>query len=128
MRDRIELGLAILLALAFLGAGGSKLAGVEQHVTNFDKWGYPLWFMYVTGLIEVGGAAMLPFKRTRFFGAALLVATMTGAILTHIVAGEIGGPMVPPIVLLSLSGYLVWRERARLNDLLGSNSATPTAA
>ena len=35
----ISVGLRILLSIAFLGAGGSKLAGVEMMVMTFDQIG-----------------------------------------------------------------------------------------
>ena len=35
----ISVGLRILLSIAFLGAGGAKLAGVEMMVMTFDQIG-----------------------------------------------------------------------------------------
>lgn len=48
-------GLSGLVNLAFLMAGGTKLAGVEMHTENFARWGYPNWFKYVTGSVELMG-------------------------------------------------------------------------
>ena len=106
--------LALLLALAFLGAGGSKLAGDAMHVANFDRWGYPSWFMYVTGLIEVVAALLILLPKTRFYGAALLVPTMIGAILTHIVGGDGLDTIIAPLVLLALVGFVAWTERSKV--------------
>lgn len=36
----LSLGLRILLTLAFVGAGGAKLAGVEMMVATFDQIGF----------------------------------------------------------------------------------------
>src|ERR1700676_1723173 len=44
-----------LVALAFLGAGGAKLAGVPVMVEMFGKVGLGQWFRYFTGLLEVAG-------------------------------------------------------------------------
>ena len=44
---------AVLLALAFLGAGSAKLTSQPMMVSNFAAWGFPGWFLYVTGAIEV---------------------------------------------------------------------------
>ena len=49
----ISVGLRLLLSIAFLGAGGSKLAGVEMMVMTFDQIGWGQGFRYVTGAIEV---------------------------------------------------------------------------
>ena len=43
--------LQALLGLAFLGAGGQKLAGTDQMVNDFDRYGYPQWFRIVTGSV-----------------------------------------------------------------------------
>lgn len=101
-----------LLTLGFLMFGGSKLAGQQMHVENFARWGYPTWFMYLTGLIEVVGAVLLWPQRTRLIGALLLVATMLGAILTHLVNGE-AAFITMPVVLLLLAAFVAWSNRPR---------------
>ncbi len=101
---------SVLLGLLFLGAGGSKLAGGQMHVESFARWGYPPWFQYVTGLVEVAAALLIVLPATRFYGAALLVCTMLGAVATHVMAGEssmLGGPAV----LLGLSAVVAWTHR-----------------
>ncbi len=104
------LAVSILLGLAFLGAGGSKLAGAQMHVENFARWGYPAWFQYVTGLVEVVGALMTLVPATRFYGAVLLVCTMAGAVVTHLNAGE-GSMIGAPITLMVLSALVAWGHR-----------------
>ena len=108
-------GVSVLLGLAFLMAGGTKLMGQEMHVENYIRWGYPNWFMYVTGTIEVLGTVLIVIPATRFYGALLLVATMVGAIFTHIQANE--PEMLPaPIVLLLLSGFVAWMNRPNAGE------------
>src|SRR3977135_4087524 len=53
----------VALALMFLMAGGSKLAGVPAMVSLFDALGVGQWFRYVTGTIELteGIAPLIPF-------------------------------------------------------------------
>ena len=107
---------AVQLALAamFLLAGGSKLLGVPAMVALFDAIGIGQWFRYVTGLIEVGSAIALLVPSIAVFGALTLVATMVGAIATHLfIVG--GSPAVPAILLLG-SAAVVW---ARRHQLLG---------
>ncbi|WP_375267493.1 DoxX family protein [Planktotalea sp.] len=55
----LSLGLRALLTLAFVGAGGAKLAGVEMMVATYDAIGVGQWFRYLTGIIEIGAAALL---------------------------------------------------------------------
>jgi uncharacterized membrane protein YphA (DoxX/SURF4 family) len=98
------------VTLAFLASGGSKLAGAEMNVENFIRWGYPVWFMYVVGLIEVGGVALLLIPKSRFYGAAVLTINMLGAVFTHIAAGE--AAMLPaPLMLGLLAGFIGWNYR-----------------
>ncbi|MBI1930713.1 DoxX family protein [Candidatus Poribacteria bacterium] len=111
-KNLVTLSVSVLLALVFLGSGGSKLAGVRMHIENFARWGYPNWFMYVTGLVEVAGAALVLVPATRFYGAALLVCTMLGAIVTHLKAGELA-MLPPPFVLLVLAGLVAWVRRPK---------------
>ena len=59
----ISVGLRLLLSIAFLGAGGSKLAGVEMMVMTFDQIGWGQGFRYVTGAIEVIGVVLLWLPR-----------------------------------------------------------------
>ena len=48
---RTALVLQFLLALAFLAAGGAKLAGVSDMVEVFDSIGIGQWFRLVTGAV-----------------------------------------------------------------------------
>ena len=99
----------VALAGMFLLAGGSKLLGVPAMVALFDAIGVGQWFRYVTGLIEVGSAIALLVPSFAVFGALALVATMVGAIVTHLfIVG--GSPAVPAILLLG-SAAVVWTRR-----------------
>jgi len=112
LKKAMVVSLAALLALVFLVAGGSKLVNPESAVESFARWGYAPWFVYVTGLVEVTGAALLLVARVRFIGAVLLGVTMIGAFFTHWQAGE-SGALPVPLVLLVLAvivGWLSWRS------------------
>ena len=98
--------LQVLVAFAFLGAGFGKLSGQPMMVEMFDKLGLGQWFRYVTGAIELGSAILLLVPRLTFVGAGLLVCTMTGAVIAHLL--KLGGSPVPPLVLLTLSGVIAW--------------------
>ena len=39
-----------ILALIFILSGGAKVAGLEFEIVAFERWGYPMWFMYLTGV------------------------------------------------------------------------------
>jgi putative oxidoreductase len=106
----------ILLAAAFVMAGGSKLAGAPAMVATFDKLGMGQWFLYFTGLTEVTGALLLLIPVTGFWGALILLATMCGAVAAHLL--RLGGNPAAPIVLGALAAFVAYRLRP---------TATPTA-
>ena len=98
-----------LVALAFLGAGGAKLAGTASMVELFDKVGRGQWFRYFTGLLEVAGAIGLLIPRYALYAAGLLAVVMVGAIFTHLTV--LGTSPAVPVVLLVLSGTIAFLRK-----------------
>ena len=101
--------LSILCAAMFLFAGGSKLAGQAEMVQAFEAIGVGQWFRYLTGLIEVTGAALLLVPSLAFYGAVALAVTMVGAIIAHLFV--IGGSPLVPIVLLAATSAIAYLRR-----------------
>ena len=99
-----------LVAVAFIGAGGTKLAGVPAMVEMFAKVGLGQWFRYVTGLLEVAGAIGLLIPRYAFYAAVLLGIVMVGAVIAEVAV--IGDSPVPPAVLLVLSGIIAYLRKS----------------
>ena len=98
-----------LVALAFLGSGGAKLAGAAAMVELFDKVGRGQWFRYFTGLLEVAGGIGLLIPRYAFYAAGLLAVVMVGAIIAHLTV--LGTSPAVPVVLLALSGTIAWLRK-----------------
>ena len=104
--------LQIATAAMFFMAGISKLAGVSAMVQLFATIGFGQWFRYLTGAIEVVSATLLLIPSLASFGAALLIPTMVGAIVTHLFV--VGGSPAIPIALLAASiaiVFLKWSDR-----------------
>jgi len=99
----------IVAAAAFLLSGGMKLLSLGPTAQMFDLIGLGQWFRYLTGTIEVVSAVLLLVPGLAFFGAALLVPTMIGAIATHLFV--IGGTPAPAIVLLGVTATIAWQRR-----------------
>lgn len=76
--------LQVVLGLAFLAAGGAKLAGVQQFVDLFDKIGFGQWFRYFTALCEIVGGVLLLWPKTVLPAVALLCCVMVGAAISHL--------------------------------------------
>ena len=98
-----------LAALAFISAGGSKLAGAPVMVEMFDKVGLGQWFRYLTGLLEVAGAIGLLVPRYAFNAARLLAIVMVGAVIAHL--SVLGGSFAPALVLLVLAGIIAYLRK-----------------
>ncbi len=113
----LSIGLRAVLTLAFVGAGGAKLAGVEMMVGTFDAIGVGQWFRYATGIIEVGAAVLLWLPGRQALASALLGATMVGAILAHLLI--LGPSAIPAIVLGLISAAVVYLHRDQINETLG---------
>lgn len=108
---------SILVGLAFLLAGSSKLAGLEQHVQSFEEFGLPIWLMYVVGATEVVAGGLLMLARTRFIAAIALAGTMLGAVGSHALVGH-GSEVVPSAVLLIASLAIAYVTRQQLFDIV----------
>lgn len=106
--------LAALLGLAFLASGAPKVVGMDLQ--DFSRFGYPGWFLYVVGVMEVVGGLLVFVPATRRYGAAVIACVMVGAIVTHLKMGETG-EVIPPAVLLAMAAVLVWVYRPRLKQL-----------
>jgi len=107
--------LQVALAALFLMAGGSKLAGVPDMVTMFDKLGLGQWFRYVTGAIEATSGILLLVPSAAVFGALLLIPTMVGAIITNVFV--VPASPVMPLLLLIGAVVVAWARRDRLRLL-----------
>lgn len=118
----LSYGIRGALALVFLAAGGAKLAGVPVFVEGFEALGLGQWFRYVTGIVEVAGAALLWWPNRQALGAALLGATMVGATLANVFT--IGESAVPALVLGALCATVLYLHRTQLAVLRGTHQAS----
>jgi uncharacterized membrane protein YphA (DoxX/SURF4 family) len=117
--------LQVLTAAVFLMAGLGKLSGQPAMVETFEKIGIGQWFRYVTGGIEVVSAILLVIPRVTPVGATLLVCTMIGAVLTHLV---IGGSPVPALILGCFAVIILWGRFGTLGAGLGKLPTPPVPA
>jgi putative oxidoreductase len=113
--------LQILLAAAFVTAGGGKLGGTSAMVQVFDAVGMGQWFRYLTGAIEVGSAILLLIPRMAGFGAGLLTCVMAGAIVAHLT--KLHSPPGAPAILLVLALIVLWGRWRDLSSRLRPQTA-----
>lgn len=104
----ILLILTFLLAIVFLFAGVSKLISYEAHSQSFSQWGFPIWTMYLIGLLEIVGAIGLLIPKFRVPAAMVLSMLMFGALGVHIYHSEFNQMLIP--ALLALCANIVARR------------------
>ena len=102
--------LRVVVGLAFLAAGGSKLAGAPAMVAMFAKIGFGQWFRILTGLLEVTAAIGLFIPSYTLYAAATLAVVMASAICFHLTI--LGGNPLLPIVLLLLTSLIAWLSKS----------------
>lgn len=102
-----------ILAIIFLLSGGAKLAGLAFEVEAFSRWGFPIWFMYLTGILEVTGGAGLLWPRFSALAAACLACLMLGAIMTHLIHSE----WVMLVIATSIMLLAVWHGWQARDDI-----------
>lgn len=95
--------LTIMLALVFLLSGATKLAGLDFEIRAFERWGYPLWFMYLSGVIEVAGAIGLMVPGISTMVAVGLALFMSGAVGTHVIHSEWSMSIVAGCIMLAVA-------------------------
>jgi hypothetical protein len=122
--DRRRAGSAVLrglLTVVFLAAAGMKFAAVPFEVEGFARFGFPLWFMYVVGVLQLLGAVLLWTPGCVALGAGLLAVLMVGAVGSHLLAGDPVLMPLPAFVLLILLSGIAYARRA---ELLPSSTET----
>lgn len=113
----LSIALRGFLTIAFLAAGGAKLAGVDMMVETFETIGLGQAFRYVTGLVEIVGAAFLWLPNRQVVGAAVLGGTMVGAVLTH--SFVLGPSAVPAIALGLICTAILYIYRSQISTVFG---------
>jgi putative oxidoreductase len=108
----------IILAIAFVSAGGAKLVGVPMLVESFHTLGLGQWFRYLTGALEVIGAVLILVPAWSGLGAILLCCIMVGATLAHLTV--VPGSALPAVVLFVLGAIVAFAERDRLQAIAGA--------
>ncbi|MEP7126699.1 MAG: DoxX family protein [Byssovorax sp.] len=101
-----------LVALAMIGAGAMKLPG--KMADEFIRLGFPGWFSYVAGVIEVAAGVLILIPKVAVVGAALTICTMVvaaGALIrvgepNHIAPALIIGVMAAVVAFLRKDAFL----------------------
>jgi uncharacterized membrane protein YphA (DoxX/SURF4 family) len=109
--------LRVVLGLTFLAVGTSKLMGTGHTVEYFAAIGGGQWFRYLTGILDIAGAALLFVPRWTCYGAIVLACSVGLATLISLTLLR-GNPMwggsemvLVPLVITLLAAVLAWLTR-----------------
>ncbi|HZX69207.1 MAG TPA: DoxX family protein [Rhodanobacter sp.] len=105
--------LPLALAAFFVVGSLSNIFAPGSIYEEYLKWGYPSWFHFVTGSLELTAAILLLRTPSRLLGSVLGCTVMLAALATVIIHGEYGHA-VPPLVAATWSvavGWISWRKQ-----------------
>lgn len=109
---------ALALAVFFVAGSLSNILAPPSIYMEYLQWGYPHWFHFVTGSLELATAVLLARERTRLWGSALGCTVMLAALATVTLHGEYGHG-IAPLVAATLSivvGWIAWRKQLPIVD------------
>jgi len=78
----------ILLALLAVSSGATKIALMQQDVDFFGKFGFSKAILITFGATQLIGGVLLPFKKTRFSGAAIVAITYLVSLVLLLMEGN----------------------------------------
>ena len=111
----ISMIMKVSLAAFMLVGGIIKVFRVPFQVEHWRHYQYPLWFLTVTGILEIAGALAMTagiWNRYAAFGAGVLfVVLMAGAVDAHMVRAHQSFLMtIPAMICLIVSIMIMIRE------------------
>jgi len=105
--------LAILTFLA-VASGMTKVLLMQQDVEFFGRYGFNSLGLIAFGAVQLLGGVLLPFKKTRFAGAAIVATTFVVSLVILLMDGSIPVSAITLIatLLLGLVMKLSWRSES----------------
>ena len=114
--------LRILLAVLFLYQGIDKFSERRLWLRIFEEIGFGQWFRYFTGVVEISGGLMLLIPKATLVAVGLLVCTMIGALLVHVLVIGVG-PQTVFVCILLLMLCIIGARRAKRTRTEGRDLA-----
>jgi hypothetical protein len=91
-----------VLVAFFVFAGLLNVFATAPLLAEYQRWGYPGWFHYATGALELSSAFLQVQRTTHRAGIGLGAAVMAAAFLTLALNHEWGHTVFPLLVLVVL--------------------------
>lgn len=123
-RNKIIYWVATLwLALGMLSTGVVQLIKMEQEVEMMDHLGYPHYFLSLLGIWKILGVAavlMPKFPLLKEWAYAGFFFAMSGAVFSHLTAGDAAMDFFGPVLLLVLT-FVSWYFRPADRKIISVN-------
>ncbi len=100
--------LILLTILTFLAvsAGMTKIVLMQQDVEFFGRYGFSNPMLIAFGAVQLIGGILLPFKKTRFTGAAIVASTFLASLVILLMDGNIPVSIVTIVATLALGAVM----------------------
>jgi len=123
-RSKIIYWVATLwLALGMLSTGVVQLIKMKEEVTMMEHLGYPLYFLTILGVWKILGVAavLVPkFPLLKEWAYAGFFFAMSGAVFSHLAAGDGAMDFFGPVLLLVLT-FVSWYFRPADRKIISVN-------
>lgn len=96
------------ISLVFIVTGVLKLLGNPLEVAQFTHWGFPLSFMYITGVINILAAIGLLIKRFFKLSAITLLTFLSLAILSILIHHDGLTVLLQPLAIVIVLSFCVF--------------------
>jgi len=101
----------ILVILVFLAifSGATKIALAQADIEFFGKYGFSNPMLIAFGATQLLGGVLMPFRKTRFSGAAIVAITFIVSLVLLLMDGNIPVSIVT-VVAIFLLGVVMKRS------------------
>lgn len=103
--DGMKLAFTIILSILVLlaiSSGITKITLMQQDVEFFGKYGFSEPLLIAFGASQLVGGLLMPFRKTRFVGAAIVAVTFVVSLVLLLMDGNIPVSAITAVATLLL--------------------------
>lgn len=106
--------LLVILTFLAVSSGMAKVLLMQQEVEFFGRYGFTNPLLITFGAVQLIGGILLPFKKTRFAGAAIVASTFLVSLVVLLMDGNIPVSAITLVatVLLFVVMKLSWQAKS----------------
>lgn len=112
----LRIVLVIIVMLVFISTGILKLMSSPQEVAAFLAWGYPLWLMYLTGVLNIVFAVGLCIRKISRLSVIALMALLATAIISNIFTEQSLFASLPAFLLFCSLIYILYFDKHQTRE------------